>query len=88
MQAAGSKDAAVMKGVSTLSKKRFLEIEMQIRAILSADEAAATEVMRAICEVMKFDPLVSCYSEEIREKLVVNNRKWRQRKREDRQQSR
>ncbi len=74
----------MIKGVSTLTKKRFYEIESRVRTILAADGTAAGEVMRAICEVMKFDPKVSCYSEEIREKLVENNRKWRQRKREDR----
>ena len=75
-----------MKGVSTLSKKRFSEIESRVRAILAADEAAADDVMRAIREVMMFDPLASCYSEDVREKLVVNTRKWRQKKMADREQ--
>jgi len=68
------------KGISTLSKKRFVEFEERVKSILGEGEEAE-EIIKAICEVMKFDPR---YREDIRERLVENNRKWRRRKKDER----
>jgi hypothetical protein len=67
------------KGVSTLSKKRYMELGEKVSSILREKEDAEA-VMKAVCEVMKFDPSVSRYSEEVRETLVESTRKWRQKK--------
>lgn len=71
------------KGISTLSKKRFVEFEERVKSILGEGEEAE-EIMIAMCEVMKFDPSVPRYCEDIRERLVENNRKWRRRKKDER----
>ena len=39
--------------------------------------------MKAMREIMKFDPNVSRYSEEVREALEENSRKWRQRNKDE-----
>lgn len=70
------------KGTSTLSKKRYAELRERVNSIM-ADENAAAEVLKAMCEVLRFNPTVSRYSEGMREKLVENTRKWRQRKKEE-----
>ena len=67
------------KGISTLSKKRYVEFEERIMNILGEGEDADA-VMRTMREVMRFDPSVSRYSEEVRKALVESNKKWRLRK--------
>jgi hypothetical protein len=76
------------KGLSTLSKKRYAEIEERVRMIMEGGQGEADDVMQAICEVMRFDPSVPKYCEERREKLVENQRKWRQRKKEEKEKGR
>jgi hypothetical protein len=71
------------RGASTLSKKRFVEFEARVKSVLGECEEAE-EIMKAICDVMKFDPSVPTYCEGIRERLVENNRKWRRRKKDER----
>ena len=70
------------KGISTLSKKRYVEFEERIRGLLS-DGSDADAVMRTMREVMRFDPSVSRYSEDVRKALVESNKKWRHRKKAD-----
>jgi hypothetical protein len=70
------------KGTSTLSKKRYAELRERVNSIMG-DENAAAEVLKAMCEVMRFDPNVSRYSDDMRGKLVENTRKWRQRKKDE-----
>jgi len=77
------------KGISTLSKKRYFELEERVKSILGDRcEAEAGMVMKAMREIMKFDPNVSRYSEEVREALGESCRKWRQRNKEEKNAAR
>jgi hypothetical protein len=72
------------KGISTLSKKRYFEMEERVKMILGGKlQEEAGMVMKAMREIMKFDPNVSRYSEEVREVLEENSRKWRQRNKDE-----
>jgi hypothetical protein len=72
------------KGISTMSKKRYFEIKWRVSSVLKSEEIPTEEkeeaVMKAVCDVMKFDPSVSRYNKDMREKLLENKRKWRQKK--------
>lgn len=67
------------KGISTLSKKRYMEIQERVSNVIG-DGRMAEAVMKEMCEVLKFDPSVSRYDKDQREKLLENKRKWRQKK--------
>jgi hypothetical protein len=53
------------KGTRTLSKKKYFELEHELKAFLGDSQSEA--VMKKIRDVLKFDPAVSVYNERMKE---------------------
>jgi hypothetical protein len=66
--------------ISTMSRKRYEEIHARVDALMSTPDANTDAVMQVIRDVMRYDPSMSRYCPENRERLVRNVQKWRKAK--------
>ena len=64
------------KGVSTLSKKRYYDLENTLRS--DFDDAGVDKIMSNVREILNFDPKMSTYNENIRN--IINKSRHKSKK--------
>lgn len=64
------------KGISTMSKKRYHDIESHLR-LLTEDSVLIDQVMHCIRTIMKFDPSHNTYTQELGQKIKQRRQKLR-----------
>lgn len=60
---------AEFKGTRTLSKKKYYELEDQLRQQFNEDQV--THIMSTLRDVLKFDPNVSVYTDKMKEAIYT-----------------